>query len=378
MNKSVVALIPCRNYGDQVPEKIRKGVSLLGGPEAFLKREESILVKPNVLSGVKPEKAVTTHPAVMDGVLKLLKEEGFSNVTCGDGPGGMSHDTKKALDACGLFKVAEENQVPIADFDTLVKVQFPEGKRAKEFPLVKAAVSADAIVSVCKMKTHALENITGAVKNQYGLVFGRNKAAGHALYPDSRKFAEMLVDLDLFLKPRLYIMDGIIAMEGNGPGSGDPVPMGVLLFSADPIAMDTVFSRLIYLDPANVPTCVAGEKAGLGTMEEKNIRIVTEEGEISFDDAVSRFGKADFNVKREKPSFWRLGAFFHFPKKKKDKPVVDLQKCIGCGICEEACPVDGKAVHSGKGKKAVYEYSRCIRCYCCQEMCPEKAITKQD
>ena len=51
--------------------------------------------------------------------------------------------------------------------------------------------------------------------------------------------------------------------------------------------------------------------------------------------------------------------------------------CIGCGICQQACPVDGQAVHSGHGQKAVYNYKKCIRCYCCQEMCPVGAITRK-
>ena len=57
--------------------------------------------------------------------------------------------------------------------------------------------------------------------------------------------------------------------------------------------------------------------------------------------------------------------------------MVDLDKCIGCGVCQNACPVDGQAVHAGRGQKAVYDYSKCIRCYCCQEMCPAKAISKK-
>lgn len=376
MESSKVVLIPCRNYGDDVPGKIRKGMELLGGWKQFVSPEEKILVKPNVLSGVSPEKAVTTHPAVFDAVLQLLTEEGYPSLSYGDGPGSTAKDIESSMEACGLKQSADARNVPMADFRTSVRVTFPEGKAAKEFVLAKAALDADAIISVCKMKTHALENITGAVKNQYGLVFGKHKAAGHALYPDSSRFAEMVVDLDLCVRPRLYIMDGVIAMEGNGPGSGDPVLVGVILLSKDPVAMDTVFARLVDLDPANVPTCVAGAKAGLGTMKEEEITVVTEQGFLTVKEAAGKFGKPDFNVKRKKPSFWRLGFFFRTHPKKKDRPVVDPEKCIGCGICEEACPVEGKAVHAGKGVKAVYDYKKCIRCYCCQEMCPQKAITK--
>ena len=378
MSESRVVLIPCRSYGDRVAEKIRQGICLLGGLETFVRPSERILIKPNVLSGVSPDKAVTTHPAVFRAVLQCLKEDGYERLFYGDGPGSREKETEQAMKACGLKEAADQFGVSLADFRTSVKVSFPEGKTAKEFVLAKAFRDTDAIISVCKMKTHALENITGAVKNQYGLVFGKHKAAGHALYPDSMHFAEMLADLDLCVKPRLYIMDGVIAMEGNGPGSGDPVSMGVVLISADPVALDTVFARLVYVDPQNIPTCVAGEKAGLGTMKEEEITVLTEDGPLTVAEAAGKYGKPGFNVKRKKPVFWRLGAFFRKPGKKKDRPVVDPDKCIGCGICEEACPVEGKAVHAGNGKKAVYDYDKCIRCYCCQEMCPRKAITKEE
>src|SRR5699024_4117975 len=123
------------------------------------------------------------------------------------------------------------------------------------------------------MKTHALERVTGAVKNMYGCVCGLQKAKGHTLYPNAESFARMLIDLNQLLKPRLYLMDGIVAMEGNGPTSGDPVKMGVMLLSADPIALDAVFCRLVDLDPQMVPTNVHGMQYGLGTWKTEEIEV---------------------------------------------------------------------------------------------------------
>ena len=102
------------------------------------------------------------------------------------------------------------------------------------------------------------------MKNSYGFVYGFHKAKGHTLYPSADSFARMLVDLNQYVKPRLYIMDGIVAMEGNGPGSGDPAPMNVMLMSRDPVALDSVFCNLIHLNPEMVPTNYHGEKMGLG------------------------------------------------------------------------------------------------------------------
>src|SRR5699024_3215574 len=150
-----------------------------------------------------------------------------------------------------------------------------EGIHAREFMAAREVCEADAIISVSKLKTHALEHITGAVKNQYGSVQCFHKPRRHTLYPSPVSFARMLVDLNRLAAPRLYIMDGIMAMEGNGPTSGDPVPMNVLLLSKDPVALDSVFSHLVYLNPELVPTNVCGAQMGLGFWQEDRIELVT-------------------------------------------------------------------------------------------------------
>ncbi len=376
MDKSIVALVPVDTYEQAaVDAAVRKGMELLGGIGAFVKPEEKILLKPNLLSGALPQKAITTHPAVFSAVVKLLREAGYEHLSYGDSPGNPATTPVKAAAAAGISEIAQQYGVEKADFDTGSVVRFPEGKTARSFYLCHGVQEADAMINLCKMKTHALERITGGVKNLYGCICGAKKAVGHAQYPSSEVFADMLADLNKCVHPRLHIMDGIVAMEGNGPTSGVPRPMNVLLFSADPVAMDTVFCALVSLDPATVPTCVSGEKYGVGTMRAERIRVMTPEGEITCKEAAEKYGQPDFDVRRDKLSrsfFMKLMPLLPFLQ---DRPKVDRKKCVACGLCEKACPVEEKAVHSGNGKKAVYDYKKCIRCYCCQEMCPAKAIT---
>ncbi|MDO5435430.1 MAG: DUF362 domain-containing protein [Clostridia bacterium] len=376
MECHTVALVPVAGYDEQkVYEAVETGISLLGGWERFVSENEKILLKPNLLSGSLPQKAVTTHPAVFGAVAASLRKAGYSCLQYGDSPGNPATSPDKAADLSGIREQAERYGIEKADFDGGSIVRFPEGKTAKSFYLCSGVQQADALISICKMKTHALERITGAVKNLYGCICGVNKAAGHALYPSGEKFADMLADLHLCVRPRLHIMDGIIAMEGNGPSSGTPVRMNVLLFSSDPVALDTVFCRLIDLDPASVPTCPAGARAGIGTMNTDEIRIVTPDGEISAARAAELYGKPDFDVFREKLRESLIMKFMPLLPVLQHRPKADMKRCVGCGICQEACPVPEKAVKSGNGKKAVYDYKKCIRCYCCQEMCPVKAIS---
>ena len=180
----------------------------------------------------------------------------------------------------------------------------------------------------------------------------------------------MLVDLDRCVRPRLYIMDGIVAMEGNGPRGGNPRKMNLLLFSTDPIAVDATVCRLIDLDPLLVPTIAFGQAAGRGTHEEAGIELLGDEFES--------FRVPDFVIDRTaiKPYKGR-GALRFLSNRLVPKPVIAEEKCIRCGLCIAACPAKPKAVDWRDGdtsKPPVHDYRICIRCYCCQELCPEKAI----
>ena len=371
-----VALVPCEGYQEeQVYQAVREGVGLLGGMARFFHPGERILLKPNLLGKAAPEKAVTTHPAVFGAAIRLLREAGMEQLSYGDSPGNPAVSPARAAQAGGIQAMGERYGVTSADFDHGEMVSFPAGKRAHSFYLCQGVRQADAVLNLPKMKTHALERITGAVKNLYGCVCGVNKAAGHASFPDRHVFAEMLADLNLCVKPRLHILDGIVAMEGNGPSSGTPTPMNVLLFSADPVALDSVFAALVHLPPAAVPTCVAGAAAGVGTMDLEQIRVLTPAGAVTVAQAVETYGHPDFDVDRSGEAHGKIERLARLLPLVQTRPQVDRKRCVACGICQEACPVEGKAVKAGNGKKARYDYRKCIRCYCCQEMCPAKAIS---
>ena len=373
--KSKVILLPCEEYEEEnIYTLLKKALELLGGIESLIKKEEKILLKPNLLKRAEVEKAVITHPVVIGAFARILREKGYQNLVLADSCG---HGTTKAvIKGTGMDTYLEKYEIPAIDYSQGISVKYPQGVQAKEFVIPKELLESDCVISLCKMKTHALERVTGAVKNSYGFIYGLHKAKGHTLYPSADSFARMLVDLNKYVAPRLYIMDGIVAMEGNGPGSGDPTPMKVMLVSKDPVALDSVFCRLVHLKPEMVPTNYHGEKMGLGTWKEEEIELLTPEGEISMTEAVSRYGNPSFNVDRTevRHNIWTkmAGALKLFQK----KPYIDEARCIRCGICVKSCPVPGKAVdfQKGRDKPPVYDYRKCIRCFCCQEMCPEKAI----
>lgn len=372
--KSKVAVVECREYRQElVDEAVRKVVGLLGGWERFVGKEERILLKPNLLAKCPPEKACTTHPQVFAAAGRALRKEGYPHLFFGDSPGNHLIGVEQIAQGCGILPEARSLEIPTADFSEGEKVDFPEGHAADHFILCKGAREADAIINLCKMKTHQLERITGAMKNTFGCVYGFNKGASHARFPNADLFGQMIGDLNLLVKPRLHIMDGIVAMEGNGPQSGEPVKMGLILASADPVALDSVFCALVSLDPKLVPTNVYGQEYGVGTCEAAQIEVVTDGETLTVEEAAVRWGNPDFKVERSADFKGRINMLRFFQPLLDRKPYIKKDRCVGCGICIQACPLEEKAIFFRGGKPA-YHYRKCIKCYCCQEMCPKQAI----
>lgn len=374
VDTSTVALVRCEDYDEAaVHEAVGRALDLLGGAPRFARDGEHVMLKPNLLVGSAPEDVVTTHPSVFAAVARHLAAAG-ARLSYGDSPAFGS--TRSAARKSGLAATEEALGIVRADFSECRTVSFPEGRLIKQFDIAAPVLDADALVSLPKLKTHALMRMTGAVKNQFGCISGVRKGEFHARMPDAERFAQMLVDLTRLLRPRLYIMDGVVGMEGNGPRGGDPRRLHVLLASEDPVALDAVVCRIVHLDPRLVGTVSWGEEWGLGTAA--NIHLVG--------DPVETFSTPDFAVNRSRGSTtggqgWkgRLARDRLVPR-----PVIDAALCTACGTCVDMCPVAPKAVdfpdgvrtRGSNGRRTVpsHDYGRCIRCYCCQEVCPEKAI----
>jgi uncharacterized protein (DUF362 family)/Pyruvate/2-oxoacid:ferredoxin oxidoreductase delta subunit len=365
---SRVAVVRCDDYdNNNVSASLERALELLGGMGSFVKAGEKILLKPNLLAPALPEKCVTTHPSVFRSSA-LLAKAAKAELSYGDSPGFTSMES--AAKKCGIAAAAEELSVTAADFTTGVEVHYPEGRQNKRFTVAKGVLDCGGLISICKLKTHGFEKYTGALKNQFGCVPGMLKGEFHVKVPDAENFARMLLDLNAFINPRLYITDAVMAMEGNGPNGGDPVKLGLLLVSDDPIASDRVACHIMNINPDIVPTVRLGGELGYGTADMERITLLG--------DNPDSFVRKSFKIDRTplKPLKTK-GLMKTAANRLVDKPVIDRKRCIKCGVCVRMCPVQPKAVDWGRnGAKEIpiYNYSRCIRCYCCQELCAETAI----
>ncbi len=368
---TAVAIVKCDTYSEiEVKKSIEDVFELAPLPEV---EGKNILLKPNILSDQPPEKAVTTHPEIVKQVILYLKEKGAGTIYVGDSPGvpkpGFSG--KK----CGISEAVLQAGALWADFtENKVHINNPSGRKHKEFKVTSFVKEVDMIISLPKLKTHQLMYFTGAVKNLFGLVPGLPKSTFHVKYPDRENFGEMLLDLMDAVKPSYALMDGIIGMEGPGPGNGTPHPVKVILGSTNLPALDIAASAIIGYDPMDIPTNRLALKRnyGLTRIEDVVIKGITiEECSIS-----------DFTLIPHKEHRHLIFDLFKSSKliqqyrlKRKPKPYFIEEKCIKCGECIKICASNANWFEEGpNGKFVAVDYNKCIRCYCCHEVCPVDAI----
>ncbi len=345
-----------------------EAVRLAGGMGAFVKKGERILLKPNLLAAKPLEKAVTTHPAVVEALIRLVREAGATPIV-GDSPGLGT--ARKVAEKCGVAEACARTGTPLVELATLVTVENPNGVTFKRLEVAREALDVDGIINIPKVKTHAQMHLTLGVKNLFGCVPGKRKPQWHlSAGVDPLYFAGMLLDLCAFLAPRLTVADAVVAMEGNGPGSGTPTNLGLVFSSTDPVALDTVIAEVLGANAHNVPVLRAAAMRGA---EGARLSNVTVTGERIDDVRAEGFAfppAADVNFASALPYFIDK----RLRKALTSRPGVDNVACTLCGICVEVCP----AQIMKKTDRIVIDYDRCIRCYCCQEMCPPGAISAKE
>jgi len=372
-----VALLKCTDYDvDKIEKKLREGFELLGGT-SFLRElipeNSKVLLKPNFLSVIEKGSPVITHYAMFEAVVRIVKEYS-DNIVFGDSPG--SGDTKMAAEKSGLMEVADRYGVKFVDFNDEIHVELNSPLLYKFWNVARAAYEADVVITLPKLKTHAMMYYTGAVKNQFGCVPGSQKAGLHTKLADVNKFSKMLLDLNSVVKTSFAILDGIIAMEGNGPRNGTPKKMDTIIMGKCLTAVDSTAVRLIgYDNVLQVPFLKMAYDTKWGAVIPEEIDVVGEK--------VEHMKCKNFKLSRNarvinliSPSLNNFVASLAAPN-----PVLIVEKCISCKKCAEVCPEKPKVISFVKHKGKVipkWNYSNCIRCFCCQELCPQGAIVIKD
>lgn len=271
----IVAIVRCPAYeSTAVDRALEEALGLLGGIGRFIKRDEQVLLKPNLLAAASPDEHATTHPEVVAGVIRQVQQAG-GRPFLAESPafGSLAHVAETA----GVGAVARRYEVPLVELDrpTHLPVKSPiNGRWLVGDPRV---IQADVVINLPKLKSHVQARLTGAVKNLYGCVPGKRKVwwhfqARHAL----DTFCDMLVENARAVSSALTVVDAVVAMEGRGPRRGTPRPVGLLVVGEDPVAVDAVLGALVGLPADQHEVLRAAARRGIGTPDLAAIRVVGE------------------------------------------------------------------------------------------------------
>jgi uncharacterized protein (DUF362 family)/Pyruvate/2-oxoacid:ferredoxin oxidoreductase delta subunit len=368
-NISTVSLVRCQNYDNSnIEAAVKKALELIGGIERYVKPGDRVLLKINLLTGDVPEKAVTTHPAIVRAMIhQVTAAGGIPQVGDCSGYEGASNP-KRYFAACrssGIMQVCEEEKVELLHLSAeSVDAKNASGRVFKSFILSKQVLHADVLISLPKLKTHGLTLFTGGVKNNFGCITGLNKAKIHLRAQDPETFSQMLVDLLGIVRPDLTVMDAVVGMEGNGPSNGSPKKVNAILASKDPVALDAVACKMVGIEPFMVPSTRLAHEQGIGIGDISHIDVLGED--------LKDMRIENFKLPSGTASFFRARGLMHFLRSMLlAKPSLVRENCKKCWICIEHCP---SGALSKKGDYPSFNHKKCIRCYCCQELCPSNAI----
>ena len=360
MERIVVSVHTCRSYDhDCVDASVNAILADLGGIGSFIRPGQTVLLKPNLLFGEPPERAVTTHPQVVRSVALQCLQAG-ARIVCGDSPGYGS--CRGAAERSGVTAALQDLEVVLGDFGRSVNHGPENGRR---FPVATEVAEADLLINLPKLKTHGQMVISGAVKNLFGCVVGFRKPAYHSEHPEVDDLAGLMLDLAHAVAPGLTIMDAVVGMEGPGPHHGAPRQIGILLGSRDPLALDFVAAELLGVKPEHVPILrvasarryPAADPAGITAVGENPASLRLKDFQLPPNQT-----RADFKLP---PFLLKLAGGLMAEKPR----ITGL--CHACGICGAVCPAKAITIDSGRAR---IDRKKCINCYCCEEMCSHGAI----
>lgn len=349
----------CDGYAE-VEDVLRQSIDSLGGLSRYVKKGQRILLKPNLLKGAAPEKAVCTHPEFIIAVARLMEDAG-AEVIIADSHGGPS--SKKMLHSfyrkAGWLEVEKETGAKLCYDISETRIASPDGRILRSLPVLKITQEVDGIINLPKLKTHGLTVYTGAVKNMYGVVPGLNKAAFHGKYRGIDRFSKVILDIHDAVPPVLSLMDGVLGMGGKGPAGGTPIELDLVLASPDAYELDVAACIAVGIPLDKVPTIRSSK---------------VPPDQIIYTNLLPQDVGINLEYPKGGSTPWWLpealaGTLSNFYLK---RPSLDGSLCTSCGRCAVMCPEDAiKIVDRGPRMS----WSKCIRCYCCVEVCPEDALS---
>lgn len=234
--------------------------------ETWVPRGGIVVLKPNVCTAVKNIADVAnTKVEVTAAICEVLLTR-TSRIFVGESR-HMRQTPWEAFPSAGYVEMAKRLGITLVNFseEPTITCECPP---AGPLDLPRRILESDAFITIPVLKTHALTYFTGSLKNQWGCVPNYlDRIHNHV------DIHQLLPSLHGIFKPKMSLMDGIIAMEGRGPVAGERRKLDLLLASRDGVALDATAMRLVGLDPTRCRHLVNAAERGLGNFETGSIEI---------------------------------------------------------------------------------------------------------
>ena len=251
---SLVAVVK----GKRGLEPVFRAMELVPFKEA-LEPYETVLVKPNLITGHTFETGITTDPIVLEAVLiKVMALD--KKVIVVETEGGITSPDEAIIET-GMMEVIERlgiEYINMGKLDDKIELEVENPRVLEKFKVARIAVES-AIITVPTMKTLGHTTITMGLKNMFGMLTTRNKYSMHELGTSN-----FVYDICKTLPPKLSVIDGFYGKSGRGPWSGTPVKMDAIIASTDPVAADATAARCIGIDPLTIDHVRWLYEAGMG------------------------------------------------------------------------------------------------------------------
>ncbi len=245
------------NYGNN---PLRMGYELMEALNipSLLAKDMKIGIKPNLVVAKPSESGATTSPALVEGVIRHLRDNNYSNITIMESS-WVGDSTRRAFEVCGYTKLRDKYQVQLVDLKSDSVVEF--SRNGISMKICKSALESDFLINMPVLKGHCQTLMTCALKNLKGCIPDSEKRHFHAL-----GLHKPIALLNKFLKPALTIVDGIMGDLSFEEG-GTPVRMDRIIAGIDPVLVDTYVAALMGYRPEDVDYITEAEKLGIGSTD---------------------------------------------------------------------------------------------------------------
>ncbi|ACB84166.1 HAD-IA family hydrolase [Natranaerobius thermophilus] len=243
-SKVSIAQVGCQ-YSDDIIAAKMKQLFFDTGLNDYIAPNKQVLIKPNLVA-VPPEdfRGAITHPLIVQKLSDIVRSLG-GQVIIGDSS-AVGVNTEDVISTTGYEKLRQQGyQVIDLKQDSVVDLQVPGGGKAlSQLPVAKTVKDVDLIISVPVMKTHDQVEVSLSIKNLKGLLPDKIKKAFHNKYGLAKGVSDILATVP----PVVSVLDATYALEGMGPVYGESVPMGLILASSDPVALDSIAAGIMGLE----------------------------------------------------------------------------------------------------------------------------------